>query len=1305
MGSKNRLPTPTRIATLGPIISMCSRKRLPTQILGLSLILALFGLYTVTISAEEKYAPGMVIVKFSSDDRTRINNFLAGSGAYSAERVFPNAASAGDPYRLSAIYQLMFSQDADVESIARRYEDNPAVEYAQPNYLNHLCSEGPPDDLFYEKQWGLEVIEARDAWKIEKGSRDVVVAVVDTGVEYDHEDLESRIWINPGEIPGNGLDDDQNGYVDDIRGWDFADSPGLHTNIDHRGRENDPMDENGHGTHVSGIISAVQDNSIGVAGVTWNCRIMALRGGGDFLEDDDVSAAIVYAADNGAHIINMSWGGNHLAYVVRDATEYAYSRGCVLVAAAGNSDLPNVIYPALHKHIIAVGATEKFDKKASFSNYGPGVDIAAPGDRIYSTVLKDRYAALSGTSMASPMVAAVAALMVSKRPALTNEEVAQILRSSVDEIDEPLFAGAGRVNAVKALTATSPLVARIASPGSGSGADTALTISGTATGSHFRSFTLEYSPIPEIDWRPIGAVHDTPMFHEPLDTWDVAHLDEGDYVVRLKVFGHDRLEAEDKVIVAVDHSPPEITNMQVVTVLHNDIYASVVVWYTDDLAYGEMYVRPAGSQSEFRKLTTGIVTTGHSIQVSGEMPPGNYQYFVTAANAAGLITVDDNDGDYYPFEIETLRITSDGFQETATDMGAMSLVDGTVDFDGNGKAEIVGMIVSDSQYNEVRIYEKNGAGDYVQVFESDKDYFPWDMGDTDGDGRSEILGSKRDLTFLYESPVDGVYPTEKIWEMEGIQGGQIADMDADGQKEIVARRLDTSEIIVYENRGDNSYLKAARLQNPTEGHNHLANSAAISDMDGDGKIEMVAGDGDGDLFIYENTTNDRYAHTWTGGVFNSEIRYITAGDFDGDGTDEFVVGGRGSEPSNLARQKWKFTRWVYTIFDSIGQDEYEAVWSQEIIGAKPDGGIVAGDVDGDGRDEIVFLTTPNIYIFKYVEPGIYEPLWRRFTDSTGRPIVVDLDGDGSNVLLFSDEDKILIARYAGFGDASQRPWGVSAIPLGETEVELSWNGPPETHSYKIYRGTAAKRLHLIATVQGADTGYFRDTGLETETEYWYAVSAVDSAGQESERSQSDFAIPNSPPQLLFAKYVPPRSISLTFNEPMGSLAKDQSHYAITSLSGRSETPSSAILHSQGNTAMVTADHLQQGDYTITVFGVRDTTGVLISAHDNSAAFHVPAQDTVDSSDLSRMIVYPNPVMPNSRHSSQITFDNLPPATTIRIYSYDGQLVRDLGEVEPGRSRKFWYLDNNQHQDVSSGVYIYVIQSAGNEKKGKIAVVR
>jgi len=1265
------------------------------------------------------YLPGEVIIRFSSDDTTEINAFLDRSGAYSAQRVF--SVARHDP-GLSAVYLLRFSPNANVASIVQQYEGDPAVEYVQPNYINHLCAEtGEPNDSFYEDQWALHAIDALKAWKIEKGSPDVVIAIVDTGVDYNHEDLESRIWINPGEIDGNRVDDDGNGYVDDIRGWDFTDSPNLPSDVDYLDRDNDPMDESGHGTHVAGVAAAVPDNSTGTAGITWNCRIMALRGGGKFLEDDDLAAAVVYAADNGAHIINMSWGSEVLSYVIRDAMEYAYSRGCVLIAAAGNDDRPFVIYPALYKHVISVGATDIKDKKASFSNYGPGIDIVAPGHKIFATTPNDKYSDWSGTSMASPVVSGVAALILSKRPGLTNEEVGQILRSSADEIDEPLFNGVGRVNAENALKTNSPLMVSIASPDNWAEADTEVTIRGTAAGFRFLNFQLEYRDVldvdsltsfDEADWKPVDHAQDDPVFDDVLGSWRVADIEEGVYVIRLKAFGEDYTDAEDTVILSIDHSPPEITDVRTVSRLDGDRYRHVVTWRTDDLTSGEFHYRMADSAFDFKKLPFSALTNGHALYASDELEPGSYEFFVTATNAAGLPAVDDNGGNYYALEVENIWVPSDGFIEIPTGIPAMHPVSGTADFDGDGRLEIVGTAGVKWEYDTIKIYERDDSGQYNEVFENDKDCFPWDTGDTDMDGLLEVLGNNRDTTFLYESPSPGEYPTEKIWEAKGVWGGKIADMDSDGQKEVVSRNLDNNEIYVYENRGDNSYLRAARLKNPTEGGNRLGTTFAISDFDDDHQMDLVVGDSDGDLFVYENTANDRYSNTWTGSVGRSEVEYIAAGDFDGDGVDEFVVGscsaGTGAQvkgqldagSSASGRQTW-----ICTVFDSIDQNEYEAVWSVEISGLKSKSGISAGDLDNDGRDEIAVLVTPNLYLFRYENPGLYVPIWNHSASFTRWPTIDDLDVDGANEILFNDGDGLTIFRWSSAASKIvSRPWGLSARPLGETEVELRWNGALEARSYRIYRNTDAGRLQMIASVEGG-IHYFRDDGLRAGVTYWYSVSSVDSAGRESDFSQKASATPNLPPELLSAEFSPPFTVRLTFTEAMGSSAQSETHYLITSESGFSMTPSSALLDSHGKRVTMTIDSLPPGTYTVTASDVRDDTGVTILTSANSATFHVPVPDVDEFTDLSRLAVYPNPVMPNSKHLGRVTFDNLPPSTAISIHDYSGQLVRILHETETERGRKLWYLDNDEHDDIASGVYIYVAECPNDSRMGKIAVIR
>ncbi len=369
-------------------------------------------------------------------------------------------------------YVLSLPPDLTVNEALRVFKKHDAVERVEPNYL--IPIKMIPDDPAFSNQWALDNarqnggtyradIDATEAWDIEKGNERVIIAVVDTGVDYTHPDLAANIWHNPREIPGNGIDDDGNGYVDDTIGWDFVDASGGASNEDYKTPDNDPMDRDGHGTHVAGIIGAVANNGIGIAGVAWRCRIMPVRAGyktpsGDgVLQSDDAAQAIVYAAENGAKVINLSWGDTQKSSLIEDAVVFAANRGALICAAAGNEDSSNLVYPAASDNnaVIAVGATDSQDRKATFSNYGDWVDVFAPGVDIYSTYPGNSYREMSGSSMATPLVSGLAALLFSYLPEISPLEAkARIMRSvdvGADLAGKSLTSG--RINTYNALTA------------------------------------------------------------------------------------------------------------------------------------------------------------------------------------------------------------------------------------------------------------------------------------------------------------------------------------------------------------------------------------------------------------------------------------------------------------------------------------------------------------------------------------------------------------------------------------------------------------------------------------------------------------------------------------------------------------------------------------------------------------------------------------------------------------------------------------------------------------------------------------
>lgn len=288
----------------------------------------------------------------------------------------------------------------DVEAAVQELENNPNVEYAEPNYI--LSATFTPNDTHYAStQYGLRTTQTDLAWDVTQGSSGQEIAVLDTGVDYNHPDLDSKI----------------------IKGFDFVDD------------DNDPMDLHGHGTHVSGIAAAETNNGTGIAGTAPNTKVLAVRvldaaGNGSL---DDIANGIRYAADQGAEVINMSLGCNCHTVALEDAVNYAYNKGVVLIAAAGNDGVSATFEPASYTNVIAVGAVNSSDRKASFSNWGTWVDVVAPGVQIASTYLNNQYVYMDGTSMASPYVAGLAALL--KAQGRTNVQVRQAIELTADPVN------------------------------------------------------------------------------------------------------------------------------------------------------------------------------------------------------------------------------------------------------------------------------------------------------------------------------------------------------------------------------------------------------------------------------------------------------------------------------------------------------------------------------------------------------------------------------------------------------------------------------------------------------------------------------------------------------------------------------------------------------------------------------------------------------------------------------------------------------------------------------------------------------
>jgi subtilisin family serine protease len=409
--------------------------------------------------SEPKAAKGEILVKPEDDaPGRRLGEVNRANNAEVEERI-PEAGIA----------VVDLPRDLPVQAAVNAYENAPGIEYAEPNF-KLFRSATEPDDPRYENLYGLNNtgqtggtkdsdIDAPEAWDVGTGSQRTITAVIDTGTDINHPDLRGNVWVNRDETAGNNKDDDNNGYVDDANGWDFF-------NDDKTVYDSSSVDD--HGTHISGTIAAQGDNRRGVTGVNWDGRIMPLKflgpNGG---RTSDAVKAINYAVDNGAKISNNSWGGGGRSQSLKDAITRAGNQGHLVVAAAGNGGSDGVgddndqnpFYPSSYdnNNIISVAATDSSDRLAGFSNFGSNtVDLGAPGVRILSTVPGNGYGYKSGTSMASPHVAGVAALLESQNPGAGAAELKRSILRNADRVSDlkGKTVTGDRLNAARALGGT-----------------------------------------------------------------------------------------------------------------------------------------------------------------------------------------------------------------------------------------------------------------------------------------------------------------------------------------------------------------------------------------------------------------------------------------------------------------------------------------------------------------------------------------------------------------------------------------------------------------------------------------------------------------------------------------------------------------------------------------------------------------------------------------------------------------------------------------------------------------------------------
>ena len=1091
------------------------------------------------------------------------------------------AAKAGaGAFGMAAWSLLRYSADTDPAAVARDLRGRDFVARAHPNYLRSFAS--PPNDPLFPEQGNLDAIGWDES--LATGG-EVVVAIIDSGIDRQHPDLASQLWHNPVEADGlAGVDDDGNGYVDDVTGWDFTDAPGLPGEGDFRIRDPDPDDESGHGTHVAGIVAAAVGNGIGVAGVAPGVRVMVLRAGftvsgSGYLEDDDIAAAAVYAVDQGADILNMSFGDPVFSPVIGDVVRYARSTGCLVVAAVGNEGNDEVFYPARMEEVVAVAAADDEGQPLAFSNWGYSVDIAAPGLAVHGPVPGGGYAERSGTSMAAAHVSGVAAVAWSRQPQLTAVQVRGALANSAADIAAPgwdRWSGAGLVQ-MAAARIGEPAAVAITEPASGAVRAGEVTVRGRVWGEG-----VEY----DLSWGRGPFPESTELLHSGRTragekrfevSWPTSGLAPGPYLLRLlAVAGGNR--HSQRLLLDLRQDAAAVSDLRLERVLSGPGWTDILRWETSAPAAGTVILLESASGDTALQIPLGGDRLEHSVSLPKDLLHGEYRAVVVpeadAWESAGRLDIDIGGTGIRRWTLRQSGALPDGY-----------LLPQPTDFDADGIPEIVAMGYGGAGYNPTAFFELPSGSRAVHL--SSRPFIPWNAHDLDGDDRVEIMAVDAERVRLLESAKPGAFPTEVAFEVTQVWGGEVADGDGDGRMEMFLRSSRSEQFRVFESRGDDSFAETGALANPSEGLDGLGDRQVAADLDGDGSLELLAGDEDGDLFIYESIGDDTWRHTWHERLESGDSRVVGGPfDTDADGRLEFAVASLAADLFDPGE-----TRWKAAVYEASGDNRYEPRWSAEVVaGASAGNGISSGDFDGDGVPEIVLALVPNLYVLRADPSGAMEPVWHMEVARVYRPLVADVDADGVVDLVANSGEALEVHSLPSGDNRSPRldaPASFSAHAGGERSVLLSWTAVPAAGGYRLFRADGDEPDLQVLVESLRDTRH-EDGDVSAGNAYRYAVAALDSlSGEAGHRSREVAVTPEPNPRIEAVLRASENQLSVRFDSEMGREIGEHFRYRIEGLG----IPGSAAVHAGATRVLLTFSALPSaGELALATRGLRNSRG-------------------------------------------------------------------------------------------------------------------
>jgi subtilisin family serine protease len=1106
---------------------------------------------------------------------------------------------------LGRIVKITFTDDVDEGAVLQLQSLDENIEYIQQATTYQINF--TPDDSLLSQQWALNKIQAFSAWDKTQGADSVLIGSIDTGIDYLHPDLQNKIWRNPGETGNgketNGIDDDNNGFIDDYRGWDFTDRVGFpfdSSGGDYLDWDNDPMDENNHGTYIAGISGAQTNNYIGVAGAAPNIKIVNLRAfdPGGYGEEDDVAAAILYAVEMGVKVINMSFGDYSFSYVLKDVIHYAYSKNVVLVGSSGNSNSSLPHYPSGYSEVICVGSSTQDDFRSGNSNYGSTLDLMAPGNQIVTTARNNSYASISGTSAATPHVSAAAALILSLG-SYSNEEVKQILKSTSDDIDEPgwdIYTGAGRLNMFRAVTVVAPSVIKYNHPKQDFATlSDSLNINATVLSPLFSYYRLYYGyGLNPSNWIALIEQGSNQFSNEDIYTLDLSNLPDSVYTLRLVVQLTNGRTLEERVNFFISRTPPLAELISVGPAFYGDETTILAAMYTDEPSISRMFYRKIGDL-DFNYITLDGFTTNNQFVkylhygfIPKQLVEQNsaYEIYFEAENLVGLKTTKNNSGQNFLF---TTNYNAEYSAETQLpfSLPSGSIFEKPVNITQNNFSEVFLRTYDNSRVTN--LFRLNT--DVFEVVDSLQDQIVRDFGDLNNNGLNDVLTSwvRNGYVLEQQTPNSSMLEQKYANESGNFWPVMAEDIDADGITEVVAVNSDTS-VNVWKVNNDLSLSNPINLGNFTQesfGINILdAPNGVIADLNDDGTNEIWFVDVDGDIFSYNILGANNYqVGTVIPTGFLGSSAYLTKGDFNGDGKDDLAVLLHSFDPIDIAPY---YLLVVFNLVDNQLNTLYEQVFvdaSTEFRSSfqQSENSIRFANIDDDVSDELIVFMFPYSYIFKHQFSGSNKIISYKENINSNSIFVGDLNHNDVPEVAFPTGQGIDFYEFTISRKAST-PYNIEGYSINSNSIFLTWLGNAD--QYYIYRGLNSEELEIIDSV--FTTREYYDLNLNSNTDYSYAVQALDFSREYpySNLSKVFDVYCHTPGQVDSVAGSSTNTIAVYFSEKMSNTIENLQAFTLNG----NAFPHSVSPASQYSYLLTFSDKIPVGDNELLASGLRDLYG-------------------------------------------------------------------------------------------------------------------